>query len=590
MQRKTLPVQGIKTAGLGAGEFEGWASTFGNVDAHGDRVMPGAFGKSLQSGRVIPLLWLHKSDDPRAIVGEVVDAAEVDEGLRIRGRFDLDTDTGAAAYRAVKSRRVDALSIGYRVNVATKADDGATELRDLDLIEISVVPRGANDRALITAAKSAAAGVPTGPLRSALARAAAAAVLTPSTTPTSKEPTTMYEHRAATFTKRRDDAALRAKSIIDAADAEGRDLTTDEAAEVTAATEAIKSADAAIGQAKDDQAVYTAAADFAAAIGTPVRATSATGGPAAVDGGHIALTGKHAKALAANIVAALPRDPMSAKSLIPAGQVTTSTIVLPDVTPEGRAAVSVLDVLPMRIVTPHYRSLVQRTRDLAAAAVAVGDLKPESDIGIEAIDARLRVVAHLTAGVDKYILSDSGVVRQFIEEEMIYGLRRAVETQILTGDGEGENMTGVLNTSGIQLQEFATDALTSVRKALTRLDVQGYRPGLVVLDAGTWEGIELLTATSGATDRAIPVDPVARRLFGTPVVLSEQLGAGVGLVIGDGAVVVDHDGIVETLWSDAAGDLFQRNALACRVEGRFNVSVAQPLAVVKVETAEPAGA
>src|SRR4051794_25377159 len=117
--------------------------------------MPGAFKKSIASGRTVPLLWMHRSDDPRNFVGQLIEATEVPEGLKIRGRFDVDNEHGAAAYRQVKARRIEALSIGYAINVATKGNDGANELRDLDLIEVSVVTRGANDRALITAAKSA---------------------------------------------------------------------------------------------------------------------------------------------------------------------------------------------------------------------------------------------------------------------------------------------------------------------------------------------------------------------------------------------------------------------------------------------------
>jgi hypothetical protein len=57
-------------------------------------------------------------------------------------------------------------------------------------------------------------------------------------------------------------------------------------------------------------------------------------------------------------------------------------------------------------------------------------------------------------------------------------------------------------------------------------------------------------------------------------------------VIGDGAVIVDHDNQIETVFSDSGGDLFQRNQLVCRQEGRFNVTVTQAAAVVAVETAD----
>jgi HK97 family phage major capsid protein len=166
-------------------------------------------------------------------------------------------------------------------------------------------------------------------------------------------------------------------------------------------------------------------------------------------------------------------------------------------------------------------------------------------------------------------------------------LRRAVEAEVLAGDGTCEHFTGVLSTSGIVSQVFVTNALTSVRKALTTLDATGYDTagGVIVLHASDWENIELLESTSGATDvRGVPVDPVARRLWGIPVVLNQGLGAKTGLVIAGGAVTVDHDGVVDVRWSDAVGTDFTQNMVRCRVEGRFGVSVNQPGACVKVAT------
>jgi hypothetical protein len=74
-------------------------------------------------------------------------------------------------------------------------------------------------------------------------------------------------------------------------------------------------------------------------------------------------------------------------------------------------------------------------------------------------------------------------------------------------------------------------------------------------------------------------------LWGIPVVLNQGLGAKTGLVIGDGAVTLDHDGVIDTRWSDAVADDFSKSDLRCRVEGRFGVSVNQPAAIVKVGTA-----
>lgn len=573
MLHKSIPLT-IKAADDNTGTFTGYASVFDNVDAHGDIVRRGAFAKSIASGASIPLLWEHGAADPRNYVGDVVQAAETDTGLEITGKFDLDSEHGAAAYRNVKGRRVKGLSIGYRVDKSVKTDAG-NELLDVDLIEVSIVARGANDRALVGAVKSA--GQPTAPIRSALARATAARIITEQ-----KADTPMSNIRATMLTKTRDEALTSIKTLLDAADAEGRDLTTEESAEIESLTKSVGDCDTGLTQLKSDAAVTARARELADAVGAPSPSTPA-------QGGYIAMTGKHAKALAAKVIAAMPRDPASTKALA-AGQQTTSTIVLPEVVAEGRPAVSLLDVLPMRMVAPSYSFLRQVSpRSNNAAPVAELALKPTTPISVQAVENRLRVIAHVSEQIPTYLVSDSVNLERFVADELLFGLRRALENQIVNGNGSGENFTGILNTSGIQSQSFATDALTSIRKGLTRLDALGYTASVIALSAATWEGIELLTATAGATDRAVPVDPVARRLWGTRVVLNQSLASNRALLIGEGAVTIDTDGVIDTRWSDAVGEDFLHNAVRCRVESRFGLSVNQPGAVVAVTTASGGG-
>ncbi|BBX16956.1 HK97 family phage prohead protease [Mycolicibacterium duvalii] len=368
MQRKSVALS-IKSADDQTGTFTGLASVFDNVDAHGDIVRRGAFTKSLAAGQPVPLLWEHGAADPRNYVGDVVEATETAEGLAITGKFDLDTEHGAAAYRNVKGRRVGGLSIGYRVNHSTKTAAG-NELTDLDLVEVSVVARGANDRALIGAVKSA--GRPTAPIRAALARAA---VKRYHDTP--KDVSPMFENRLATLTKDRDSQLALVKQILDTADELQRDLTADEAGQVEEATEKAKTLDGAIAKTKADMAFVAEARKTAEIIGG--LDDMARGANGDVEGGHLALTGKHAKAMAQRVIKAMPRDGSGTKALA-AGQQTTSTILQAEVVETGRPAVSVLDVLPTRAVTPSYSFLRQSVRTLQAAPVAAGGTKPTSTV------------------------------------------------------------------------------------------------------------------------------------------------------------------------------------------------------------------
>jgi HK97 family phage prohead protease/HK97 family phage major capsid protein len=572
MYDKSIPLT-IKSADDGTGEFTGYASVFDNIDSHGDIVRRGAFAKSIASDTPVPLLWEHGAADPRNYVGDVVKAAETANGLEITGKFDLNSEFGKAAYRNVKGRRVQGLSIGYRVGKSVKTAAG-NELLDLDLIEVSIVARGANARALVGSVKSA--GIPTSPIRSRLARAAAERYITDQKVETN----TMSQTRIDTFTEKRDSALALVKSLLNTADNEGRDLTADEAERIETATKSAASFDAGIATAHNDMAVMAAAKSFADSVGGPGPSQPATSG-------RMALTGIHAKRLAASMIKSLPQDANGIKSLA-AGQQTTSIVMIDEVQTLGRPAVSLLDVLPSRIVAPSYLSLRQTVRDFFdGTPTAAGALKPTSELGVVSIEGRLRTVAHISDPLGNYELSDSAVLEQFVLDELLYGLRRGLEAQIVAGDGTGENMTGILETSGIVEQAFVTDALTSIRKGLTTLDVSGYNAGVIVVSAQLWESAELLLLSAAATSaQGIPVDAVSRRLFGVPVVISQGLGADTALVLGDSAVTVDTDGQIVTRSSDAVSDDFARNRRRILCETRANVSINQPGAIIKVITAD----
>jgi HK97 family phage prohead protease len=142
------------------GTFEGYASTFGNVDLGGDVVEPGAYIESLvkakKEGRTIPMLWQHDQREP---IGVWDDLAEDAKGLYVRGRLILDGDPVAQrAYGKLKAKALGGMSIGYRIPPGGEEPDekrrGVTRLTKLDLREISLVTMPMNIEARVTAVKS----------------------------------------------------------------------------------------------------------------------------------------------------------------------------------------------------------------------------------------------------------------------------------------------------------------------------------------------------------------------------------------------------------------------------------------------------
>jgi HK97 family phage prohead protease len=135
------------------------ASTFGNVDHQGDRVMPGAFTTAvarIKAGATLPLIWGHDAHgSPQNWVGKITDADQTTEGLEVHARFDLDDPVARKAWRLVRDGDIDKLSIGYQIpNGGQRRANGANELHTIDLKEVSLVMQPANDRARVLSVKS----------------------------------------------------------------------------------------------------------------------------------------------------------------------------------------------------------------------------------------------------------------------------------------------------------------------------------------------------------------------------------------------------------------------------------------------------
>jgi len=149
---KHLPIEYDAKAVKDDGTFEGYASTFGNVDSGYDCVMPGAFTKSLleRPAPRIKMLWQHDKTQP---IGIWTDAAEDSKGLFVKGALLLKTQKGADCYEFMKSGVIDSMSIGFRTMEADFTQSGVRQLKEIGLFEISMVTFGMNDQAVVTTVK-----------------------------------------------------------------------------------------------------------------------------------------------------------------------------------------------------------------------------------------------------------------------------------------------------------------------------------------------------------------------------------------------------------------------------------------------------
>lgn len=140
------------------GKFDGYASTFGNVDLGNDIVATGAFAKTISiNGGVVPILDSH---DPTAQIGWNESAVEDRRGLKVFGALDLNIQRAKERHSLMRTaKQLGAkmgLSIGYHTikSEPHNVKPDVRVLKELNLLEYSVVTFPMNPKASITRVKA----------------------------------------------------------------------------------------------------------------------------------------------------------------------------------------------------------------------------------------------------------------------------------------------------------------------------------------------------------------------------------------------------------------------------------------------------
>jgi len=234
------------------------------------------------------------------------------------------------------------------------------------------------------------------------------------------------------------------------------------------------------------------------------------------------------------------------------------------------------------------------TNNAAAVAERNGSAfaaKPQSSFNFIGEQAPVRTLAHWEAA-HRNVLADEPQLRSIIDNELMYGLRLLEDSQILNGDGTGENLLGVLQTPNIQEYSWSEGATLpvpdtkadSIRRAATLSYLAYYEPSGVVLHPNDWEDIELTKDKNGqyliAVSVAMGGEPKVWRM---PLVDTPAIAEGVALVgaFGTGAQLYDREEASIRI-SEQHSDFFVRNAIVVLAEQRLALAVKRPEAFVKV--------
>lgn len=153
MKHKLLTLDQCEVKFANSGEahtFKGYASVFNGLDAYGDMIAPGAYTKTLENrSRPIRMRWNHFGP----VIGKWTVLEQDEKGLYVEGELTPQHSVAEDVAASLKHGAVSGLSIGFRI-VEEEMRGDARLLKEIDLIEISVVEEPADEMALVSGFKS----------------------------------------------------------------------------------------------------------------------------------------------------------------------------------------------------------------------------------------------------------------------------------------------------------------------------------------------------------------------------------------------------------------------------------------------------
>lgn len=240
-----------------------------------------------------------------------------------------------------------------------------------------------------------------------------------------------------------------------------------------------------------------------------------------------------------------------------------------------------------------YVTITSATR--AATPVAEGAVKPEATMAVDTVTSPVRTLAvHMP--VTEQQLQDIPQVEGLVENELLYDLGKLEEEQVIFGDGTGQNLLGIMATSGVNAgRTVGGDTLLDrVRRAMTDIRVNGYAPNAVAVHPIDWETIVLTKGTDNHYLYLVfPTEDGGARVWGIRVVetvATEDTAGGAAtpqrvMLVGDyqrGATLWDR--MAASVAVGWINDQFIRNMRTLRAEERLAFGVKRPGAFVYIET------
>jgi HK97 family phage major capsid protein len=185
-----------------------------------------------------------------------------------------------------------------------------------------------------------------------------------------------------------------------------------------------------------------------------------------------------------------------------------------------------------------------------------------------------------TLDAHKNILADESRLQSFINTRMVEGVKYQEDYDLLHSVGDGERITGLFNTPGIQ-QYAGLDSdgySVQVRRAVTKALLAEYEPSGLVVSPTMWEAIEVEQDKMGQFRVAVSVAVGGeKRVWRLNVVETTAMDDTLFLLgaFGMGAQLHDREAVSVRVSSENASN-FEDGIVTFRADERVALEVVRP--------------
>jgi HK97 family phage major capsid protein len=262
------------------------------------------------------------------------------------------------------------------------------------------------------------------------------------------------------------------------------------------------------------------------------------------------------------------------------GQAVTGVLQIdriPGITQEARQTLRVRDLLSSAPTSMQVVDFVKVNTPMnIASPVVEASAKPENAVTFTSVSEKVRTIATWIPAT-KQILDDFVELSSYLNSTLPYYVNLEEELQLLSGDGTGENLHGLITQAsafnvGLLSASAGWNKIDIVGRAIQQITAaKELEPTFIIVHPNDWWGMRLTKDSFGRYILGDPQTNVRPSLFGLDVVPTTSITAGTFLV-GSGSPIASQirDRMeMQVEISTEHQDYFVKNLVAVRAEKRM---------------------